>query len=317
MDGTLNGKLITVFGGGGFVGRYVVETLLRSGARVRVAGRNLKSAWFLKALGNLGQVQFVAADITRPETLAGAVAGADAVVNLVGILKGDFDAIQRAGAQNVAEAAKKAGATGFVQMSAIGADPASPSKYGRTKAQGEAAVRKAFPQATILRPSIIFGREDGFVNRFAGMISLAPAIPVMRGDTKFQPIFVGDVAHAVAKAIANPEQHAGKTHALGGPEIFSMKQINEWIAGAIGRKRLFIDVPDPIGGLMARVTGFLPGAPITWDQWLMLQKDNIVETGEAGLAAFNITPTPLETVAPAWLVQYRRHGRFGKKAASL
>ncbi len=309
-------KLVTVFGGGGFVGRYVVQALLRGGARVRVAERNPKSAWFLKAQGNLGQVQFVAADITRPETLSAAITGADAVVNLVGILNGDFDAVQARGAANVAQAAAASGVTAFVQMSAIGADPASESNYGRTKGEGEAAVRTAMPRATILRPSLIFGREDGFTNRFAQMIRLAPVVPVMRGATRFQPVFVGDVARAVAGAISDPGTHGGKTYALGGSQVMTMLEINRWIAKAIGRRRTFLDVPDAAGAALAKFTGFLPGAPITWDQWLMLQTDNIVAPEEAGLSALAIDATPLETVAPGWLVQYKRHGRFGSKASA-
>jgi uncharacterized protein YbjT (DUF2867 family) len=307
-------RLVTVFGGGGFVGRYVVQALLRDGARVRIAERHPKRAWFLKAQGNLGQVQFCAADITRPETLAAAVAGADAVINLVGILKGNFDAVQRAGAENVAVAAKRAGVRSFVQMSAIGADALSPSRYGRSKGQGEAAVRAAFPGATVIRPSIIFGREDGFVNKFAKLISVLPIVPVIRGNAKFQPVFVGDVARAVAVAVKHPERHAGKTYALGGPEVFSMTSLNQWIARATGRKRFFIDVPDAAAKLMAQFTGFLPGAPITGDQWLMLQNDNVVQPGEEGLAALGVHTTPLEALAPGWLTLYTRHGRFGAKA---
>jgi uncharacterized protein YbjT (DUF2867 family) len=307
-------RLVTVFGGGGFVGRYIVQALLRSGVRVRIAERHPKRAWFLKAQGNLGQVQFCAADITRPETLAAAVSGADAVINLVGILKGDFDAVQRGGAANVAAAAKTAGAKDFIQMSAIGADAQSPSRYGRSKGEGEAAVRAVFPRAIIMRPSIIFGREDGFVNKFAQMIGILPIVPVIRGVAKFQPVFVGDVARAVAEAVAHPERHQGKTYALGGPEVFSMSRLNAWIAQTTGRKRFFIDVPDIAAKLMAQFTGFLPGAPITGDQWLMLQQDNVVEPGEEGLDALGIRATPLETVAPGWLTLYTRHGRFGTKA---
>jgi uncharacterized protein YbjT (DUF2867 family) len=309
-------KLVTVFGGGGFVGRYVVQALLRTGARVRVAERNPKRAWFLKAQGNLGQVQFVAADVTRPETLGAAVAGADAVVNLVGILSGDFDAVQVRGAANVAQAAAAAGVKGFVQMSAIGANTASPSRYGRTKGEGEAAVLAAIPGATILRPSLIFGREDGFINRFAQMIQMAPIVPVMRGATRFQPVFVGDVARMVAGVLADPATRGGQIYALGGPEVKTMSAINHWIAKAIGRKRLFVDIPDFAGAGIARGTGFLPGAPITWDQWLMLQNDNVVGDDVDGLAALGLEPTSLDAVAPGWLVQYKRHGRFGAKAGA-
>ena len=306
--------LVTVFGGGGFVGRYVVQALLKAGHRVRIAERSPKGAWFLKAQANLGQIQFVAADVTQADTVAKAVEGATAAVNLVGVFGAQMDAVQRGGAETVAKAAAAAGLGAFVHMSAIGADPQSASAYGRSKGEGEAAVRAAFPHATILRPSIVFGREDQFVNRFAGLIRLSPVLPVIGGKTKFQPVHVGDVAHAVAAAIADPAQFGGKLFELGGPQILSMRQLNEWIAKAIGRKRLFIDVPDPIAGAMASATGWLPGAPITRDQWIMLQKDNVVSAGAQGLDAFGIEPVSLDVIARGWLDQYRIHGRFGAKS---
>lgn len=305
---------VTVFGGDGFVGRYVVQTLLKSGHRVRVASRNPKRGWFLKAQANLGQIAYVSADITRPETLRHAVEGASAVINLVGILKGNFDAVHRQGAANVAAAARSAGVETIVHMSAIGANPESASVYGQTKGQGEAAVRTTFPAATILRPSIIFGREDQFINRFAGLIRMLPIVPIIGGATKFQPVFVGDVAHAVAAILDNPEDHAGKTYELGGPEVMTMSEVNRWIAQATGRERPMFELPDEVSGLLATLTGWLPGAPITRDQWLMLQSDNIVSAKAKGLAALGIAPTPLEAVAPGWLVQYRKHGRFGVAA---
>lgn len=305
--------LVTVFGGGGFVGRYVVEALLRGGARVRVAERNPKDARYLKAQANLGQITFVAADITRPETLSAAVAGADAVVNLVGSFA-DMQRIHVDGARNVAEAAARAGAKALVHMSAIGADPESPSAYGRTKGEGEAAVRKAFPKATILRPSIVFGREDAFINRFAALIRMLPICPIIGGQTKFQPVFAGDVGHAVSVAALDPVGHGGAVYELGGPEVLSMLQINAWIAERTGRAPFFIEVPDVVAGAMATLTGWLPGAPISRDQWLMLQSDNVVAPKAKGLKTLGVTPTPLDAVAHGWLVQYRRHGRFGAAA---
>lgn len=307
-------EVVTVFGGDGFVGRYVVQALLKAGHRVRVASRNPKRGWFLKAQANLGQIAYVAADITRPETLKHAVQGATAVVNLVGILKGDFDAVHCKGAVNVAAAARSAGAACLVQVSAIGADVDSPSAYGRSKGQGEAACRAAFPDATILRPSIIFGREDQFINRFAGLIRILPVVPVIGGATRFQPVFVGDVAHAVAAVVADPQAHSAHTYELGGPEIMTMAEINQWIADATRRARQFIDIPNEISGPLATLTGWLPGAPITRDQWLMLQRDNVTSPKSKGLAALGIAATPLEAVAAAWLVQYRKHGRFGATA---
>jgi uncharacterized protein YbjT (DUF2867 family) len=303
--------LVTLFGGGGFLGRYVAQELLRRGARIRIAERDPRKAWFVKTLGGLGQTQFISTDITKPDSVARAVAGADAVVNLVGILQGDFEASHVTGARNVAEAAAKAGAQALIQVSAIGADPESESAYGRTKGDGEQAVRTAFPGATIIRPSILFGPEDQFINRFARMIQLLPAIPVIRGAVKFQPVHVVDVARAIATAVLDPLNHGGKTYELGGPEILSMAEINQRIAQLIGRDPALLLVPDAVARAMARFGGWAPGAPITWDQWLMLQTDNVVSTGAKGFQAFGIEPTPLAAVAPDWLIQYRRHGRFG------
>lgn len=302
-------RLVTLIGGGGFLGRYVAQELLSTGARVRIAQRDPRGAVFLKPLGGLGQTQFVACDIRKPDSVARAVAGSDGVVNLVGILKGDFQAFQVDGARHVAEAAAQAGAGALVHVSAIGADPQSASAYGRSKGEGEAAVSAAFPNATILRPSIMFGREDQFVNRFAGMIASAPVVPVLRAAAKFQPVFVGDVAAAIVAALADPAQFGGRVFELGGPDVISMGGLIRWIAEATGRKPAIVELPDAVGAMIASA-GFLPGAPITQDQWRMLQSDNIVADGAAGLDAFAIAPTPLAAVAPGWLVQYRRQGRF-------
>ncbi len=302
-------KLITLIGGGGFLGRYVAQDLLNAGARVRIAQRDPRAALFLKPLGALGQTQFVAADIRKPETIARAISGSDGVVNLVGILKGDFRSFQVDGARNVAEAATAEGAKALVHLSAIGADSQSVSAYGSTKGDGEDAVRVAFPTATILRPSIVFGREDQFVNRFAGMIAAAPIVPVLRAGAKFQPVFVSNVADAVVAALSDPARFGGQVFELGGPDVITMGALVRWIATATGRTPRIIDLPDAIGGAIAQL-GFLPGAPITKDQWRMLQSDNVVAVDAQGLAAFGIEPTPLATVAPGWLVRYRRHGRF-------
>lgn len=307
----LDGRLICIFGGGGFVGRYVAQALLERGARLRIAERNIKNAMHIKPLGNLGQTQFVSADVTRKDSVTRAVRGCDAVVNLVGVLKGDFERVHVEGARNVAEAAAAAGCRSLLHLSAIGADSDSPSRYGRSKGDGEKAVLQAFPDAIILRPSIIFGREDQFINRFAGMIAMLPVVPIIGGDTRFQPIFVGDVADVAARALSQPELYAGQTFELGGPEILSMGDINRRIARMTGRDRTFVDVPDVAASLMARVLGPLPGAPITADQYRMLQKDNVVATGAKGLDAFGVSPTPLAAVAPGWMEKYTPHGRFG------
>lgn len=299
--------LVTLIGGGGFLGRYVAQELLRRKARVRIVQRRPRDAWFLKPQGGLGQTQFVAGDVTLPETIARAVEGSDAVVNLVGTFAADqFQAVHVRGAQTVAQAASRAGAGAFVQISALGADAESPSGYGRTKAAGEALVLEAFPGATVLRPSTLFGREDRFVNRFAAMIAGWPAVPVLAGTTKFQPLWVADAAEAVAAALADAKTHGGKTYALGGPDVLSMAELNRWIAREIGKDALFLDLPDALGGVVA----MLPGTGITGDQWRMLRADNVVPAGAKGIAALGIAPTPLAAVASGWLVRFRKHGRF-------
>ncbi|WP_375402335.1 complex I NDUFA9 subunit family protein [uncultured Sphingomonas sp.] len=310
----MRGKLVTLIGGGGFLGRYVAGAFLREGARLRIAQRDPRHAHGLKSLGQLGGVHAVAADIGRPDTVARAVAGSDAVVNLVGLLAGDFRRAHVDGARNVAQAAASAGVGALVQISAIGADPASPAEYGRTKGEGEAAVLAAFPHATILRPSVVFGREDQFLNRFAGLIAKLPVVPIVSPATRFQPVFVGDVADAVVAAVADPGRYGGRTYELGGPDILSMADLNRFIARETGRTPHFVELPDSVGALIAKA-GFLPGAPITWDQWLMLRRDNVVGADALGLNAFGITPTPMGAIAPAYLVQYRRAGRFGRRAA--
>jgi uncharacterized protein YbjT (DUF2867 family) len=305
-------RLVTLFGGGGFLGRYVAQALLRGGARIRVVERDPRKAWFVKPLGGLGQTQFAAADITDQASVARAVAGSDSVINLVGILKGRFASVHVEGARNVAEAARAAGADAFVQVSAIGADPASPSAYGRSKGEGETAVRAVFPGATIVRPSVLFGPEDQFVNRFARLAQLLPVLPVILGTAKFQPAFVDDVARAIAAAALDPTRHAGHTYELGGPEIVSMRALNQWIGEAIGKSPAIFEIPDEIAGPVVKIGGGLWGAPMTYDQWLMLQRDNVMQPGAEGFAAFGITPAPLAALAPSWLVAYRRHGRFAK-----
>ena len=306
-------RVVTLFGGGGFVGRYVAQQLYKTGARVRIAQFDARKAFFLKPLGNLGQTQFAAVDVRNPAQVAEAIKGSDAVVNLVGVLKGDFDGLHVRGARNVAEAAAAAGVGSLVQVSAIGADPDSPSHYGRSKGEGERAVRSAFPGATIVRPSIVFGREDNFVNRFAGMTRMLPFLPVIRGGVKFQPVFAADVGKAVTAAALDPRTHGGNVYEIGGPQVLTMRELMEWIGKATGYSRPLIDVPDPVARGMARAFGWAPGAPITWDQWLMLQRDNVPAPGAPGLRAFGISGTPLAAVSEGWLTSYRRNGRFAAK----
>lgn len=302
--------LVTVLGGGGFIGRYVCEALLRAGVRVRVAQRDPRQAHFIQPLAAVGQVSFLAADLARPATIARAVQGAEAVVNLVGILKGRLVAVHVDGARTLAECARDAGSTAFVQVSAIGADAGSRSAYGRSKAEGEAAVRAILPFATVIRPSLVFGPEDQITNRFARMAGL-PILPVIAPQTRFQPIYVRDLARAVSAAALQPLEHAARTYELGGPEMMTMRTLNERVAALAGQSPNLVEVPDLAARLVAKL-GFLPGAPLTEDQWLMLQRDNVPTAGSSGLEAFGITPTPLASVAGEWLDRYRRGGRFAQ-----
>ena len=304
--------LVTVLGGGGFIGRYVCEALLRSGARLRVAQRDPRRAWFLQPLGSVGQVSVTAADMRRPATIERAVEGADAVINLVGAFDGDLDAVHVSGPRHAAAGALATGASAFVHLSAIGADPKSTSRYGRTKGEGEAAVREAFPNATILRPSLVFGAEDQLTNRFAGLARL-PLMPVIAPKTKFQPVFVGDVGQAVAKAALAPSTYGGKSFDLAGSEVMTMRAMIERIAAMAGRAPAYLDLPDAAASALASL-GFLPGAPLTKDQWLMLQQDNVAATGSKGLEAFGLIPTALEAVAPDWLGRFVKGGRFRRRA---
>ncbi|MBW6525002.1 complex I NDUFA9 subunit family protein [Sphingomonas sp. RHCKR47] len=301
----MNNKLVTLIGGGGFIGRYVAQALLKAGARVRIAQRDPRQAFFLKPLGGLGQTQFVAVDVTRPETVARAVEHADGVVNLVGSFEGNLDRIHVEGARAVAEAAARMGVGALVHVSAIGADADSASNYARTKGEAEAAVRAAFPHATILRPSTVFGREDQFINRFAGMIAKLPVVPVLRSEARFQPVYVGDVANAVVAGLSDSARFGGELYELGGPEVLTMLEIQQRIASHIGRNPTFLPLPDAVGGLLASV----PGGPLTGDQWKLLQRDSVVSAGE-GLTAMGLARTPFDAIAPGWLVRYRKAGRF-------
>lgn len=308
----LKDRLVTLVGGGGFVGRYAAQALLRAGARVRIAQRDPRDAWFLKTQGGLGQTQFAAADMARPDTLARAIRGSDAVVNLTGTF--DTGAMQALHVDGPAALARAAGPVPFVHISAVGADAGGDSVYARSKGLGEAAVRSVSPHATILRPSTVFGREDRFTNRFAALIEAAPVVPVLRPGTRFQPVFVGDLADAVAAALTDPGAHGGRTYELGGPDVLSMRDLYAWLACETGRTPNLLELPDLAGNLLS-MAGFLPGAPITRDQWRLLQHDNVV-TGEDGLAALGVAATPLAAVAPAWLVRYRRAGRFGARQSA-
>ena len=306
-------KLVTVFGGSGFIGRYVCEQLLASGVRVRVASREPRAAYYIQPLGQVGQLGLVRADVTRPETLREAVGGADAVINLVGSFA-NMAKVHAEGAGNIARAASDAGASALVHISAISSDPGSEAAYSRTKGAGEAAVRAAFPQATIVRPSIVFGPEDQLTNRLAAMSRL-PVVPVIAPDCRFQPVFVEDLAKAIAAAAISPSAYAGKTYEIGGPQIFTMRELTQQILAAAGRDTALADVPGPVASLISWL-GFLPGAPLTRDQWLMLQSDNVATDGASGLEAFGIKATPFAAVAPEWLDMYGGN-RFARRRAKL
>ncbi len=301
-------QLVTVFGGGGFIGRYLCEFLLRSGARVRVASRNPRRDYFIQPLGQVGQFGFVKANITDADSVRRAVHGAAGVVNLCGVFGRAMTAVHVDGARNVAEAARAEGAAALVHISAIGADPQSPSDYGRTKSEGEAAVRKAFASATIIRPSLVFGPEDNLTNRFAAMARL-PFLPVIAASRKFQPVFVRDLGEAIATAALDPVRHGGKTYEIGGPQVMSMIELHSAILELTRQKPDLVALPDIAGNLLSRF-GWLPGAPLSRDQWLMLQRDNVPAKGAPGLEAFGIKPTPLAAVGDEWLGRFDKGGTF-------
>jgi NADH dehydrogenase len=304
-------ELVTVFGGGGFIGRYVCESLFKAGVRVRVASRDPRHAYFIQPLAPVGQFGFVQADVGDRPSVDRAVEGATAVVNLCGVFGKRMQRVHVEGAKHVAEAAKKAGVKALVHISAINADANSQSNYGRTKGEGEAAVRKAFPKATIVRPSLVFGPEDELTNRFAAMARL-PLLPVLAGKRNFQPVYVRDVAQAISRAALEPQPHGGKTYEIGGPQAMSMVELHRTILQLTGQKPEVIELPDIAGNLISWL-GFLPGAPLTRDQWLMLGQDNVPAKGAPGLEAFGIRPTPLASVGEEWLRRFRGNRFSGKR----
>ena len=312
----LEGKLVVLVGGSGFFGTHLAQELLSNGARLRIASRNPERAFKLKPLANLGQVQFARCDMTKPESLARVVAGADAVVNLVGAFDGNLDAVQGRGAGTLARLAREAGAAAFVHVSAIGADAEGATAYARSKAAGEAAVLAAFPKATVLRPSVLFGPDDKFINMFAGLIAAAPVVPVFGPDAPFQPLFVDDATLAVVAALADAKAHGGKTYELGGPEVLTMLELNQRIAKAQGRSPVLLPLPDAISGAFATLTGWLPFAPLSRQQWLLLKAGNVVAPKAKGCKALGIAPRPIGLFLDRWMVRYRKHGRFGDKTSA-
>ncbi|MEM7225906.1 MAG: complex I NDUFA9 subunit family protein [Pseudomonadota bacterium] len=312
-------RLVTVFGGSGFIGRYVVQRLAQQGCLVRVAVRKPSQAQFLKPMGDVGQITPIRAPLQEEAAIKAAVEGADAVINLCGLLyergKQTFEAVHHAGAQRIAQAAAAAGAGAMVQISAIGASPQSKSDYARTKAAGEEAVRAAFPDAVILRPSIVFGPEDDFFNRFAAMARLSPVLPLIGGGhTRFQPVYVADVADA-AMAVLNDPAAAGKTYELGGPEVYSFKALLELLLKEIQRKRLFMSIPFEFTGPGAWAAEQLPVPPLTRDQVELLKTDNVVSEGALTLQDLGIQPTAVELIVPLYLDRFRIGGRYAEQRA--
>ncbi|MGQ0677054.1 MAG: complex I NDUFA9 subunit family protein [Rhodospirillales bacterium] len=310
----MDAKTVAVFGGSGFIGRHLVRRLAQRGWRVRVAVRRPDAALFLKPMGDVGQITPVQANLRDDASVAAAVAGAEAVVNLVGILyqsgKQSFEAVHHDGARRVAAAARAAGARRLVQMSALGASAGSPALYARTKALGEQAASRAFPGATIIRPSVVFGPEDDFFNRFATMAMVSPFLPIVGkppSGPKFQPVFVGDVAEAIARVLEDPAT-AGKTYELGGPAVMTLADVLGRVLAWTGRRRIVAWLPTGLVRLQAAVLELLPAPPLTRDQVKLLQIDNVVSGALPGLAELGIQPTVAEAVVPDYLSRFRRGG---------
>jgi NADH dehydrogenase len=313
-------RVVTVFGGSGFIGRHLIGRLAKQGWIVRVAVRRPSQAGFLKPLGEVGQITPLRAPVQDPIAVEAAVEGADAAINLVGILyergKQTFAGVHAGGARTVAEAAAAAGVEHLVQVSAIGADLHAAADYARSKAAGEAAVKTAFPSATIVRPSIVFGPEDDFFNRFAVMARLSPALPLIGGgSTRFEPVYVGDVAQAIAKCVADPAC-AGKTYELGGPRVYTFKELLQLLLREIRRRRLLVPWPFALAEVQARFLELLPVPPLTRDQLRMLRRDNVVSEGALTLADLGIQPTSVEVILPTYLDRYRPGGRFNQPLAA-
>jgi len=320
-------NVVTIFGGSGFIGRHVVKRFAKAGWIVRAAMRDPVAGGFLKTMGEPGQVTPILVDVADPNAVRDAVSGAQCVVNLVGILfesgKRRFDTIHTRAAANVAQAAAAAGAASLVHMSALGADKGSASAYARSKALGEEAVLAAFPSAVIIRPSVVFGPDDDFFNRFAKLARMSPVLPVFTtdgfklshsesgveldlfgsGGTTFQPVHVSDVAEAIFRAATDPAA-AGKIYELGGPRRYTMKEIMEIVLAGTGLKRCLLPLPFAVAGIQAAFLQFLPKPPLTPDQVALMRTDNVVRGGKPGLAELGITATACEAVVPSYLARY-------------
>lgn len=307
-------ETVTVFGGSGFVGRHAVSALAKAGYRVRVAVRHPNLGMYVLPAGNIGQIEIRKTNVRDADEVAAALQGADAAVNLVGILYShghqNFDEIHVEAAETIARTASAEGVNTLVHVSAIGADPDSDSRYAGSKAEGEARVRAAFPEATILRPSIVFGPEDDFFNRFAAMARMSPALPLIGGGhTKFQPVFVGDVAAAILKSIEDPATH-GKTYELGGPCVYSFKELMEFILKVIGRKRILVPWPFALATINAFFLQFWFKPLLTPDQVTLLKSDNVVSQRALTLADLGIEPAAIEAVVPNYLWRFRVRGQY-------
>ncbi len=316
--------LVTIIGGSGFLGRHIVRALARSGTRIRIAVRHTEKARVLQPMGDVGQIMLVQTNIRNEDSVRAALRGADTVINLVGVLYNggaqSFDAVHVEGAGRVARLSATMGVKTLVHVSAIGADAESRSRYARSKGEGEAAVRTAFPAAVIVRPSVVFGPDDDFFNRFGAMARIAPVLPVFgnnladAGSTRVQPVYVGDVAAAVAAIVETPENARGQTFELGGPQTYTWRQIMEIVCDTTGRRRLIVPVPYAVAGIGAFFAQQLPSPMLTRDQLLLLQMDNVADPAKPGLAALGVTPTAVEGVVPGYMQRYRRMGLAPKKA---
>jgi uncharacterized protein YbjT (DUF2867 family) len=317
---TIEGKRVTIFGGSGFIGRYLVRRLAAEGWVVRLAVRDPVDAAFLKTAGGVGQIVPMRCNVRDDAAVAVAVTGVDAVVNLVGVLyefgKQRFDALHAEAPARIARAAAAAGVSRVVHVSAIGADPNSEIKYARTKGLGEQGLRREFPAATILRPSLVIGAEDQFFNRFAAMARLLPVLPLIGGGrSRFQPAYVGDVAEAIHRVLDNPAT-AGKTYELGGPRVYTLREMMELMLKVIGRRRCFVSIPFGLAEFQAAFLQLLPVPPLTRDQVRMLERENVVTAGMPTFQDIGIQPQAIEAILPTYLDMYRRGGRYSASSVA-